>query len=54
MFAIGGVRGLFLRRLAAIAMAFSKFSFLLRRDSTVYHAAPLHGFPLSWGMVWFQ
>lgn len=48
-YAIGGVRGLLFRLLAAIAMAFSKCSFLLRRDSTVYQAAPLRGFPLARG-----
>jgi hypothetical protein len=51
---IGGMRVLSLRLLAAITIAFSKLSFLLRRDSTVYHAAPLHGFPLIRGMVRFQ
>ena len=52
--AIGGIRGLSLCLLAAIAIAFSKSAFLFRRDSAVYPAAPLRGVPLILGMVRLQ
>lgn len=50
-YTIGGVRGVLFLRRVAIAMAFSKFFFRCRRDSAVYHATPLHGFPRALGMV---
>jgi hypothetical protein len=50
-YAMGGVRGFSFLRRVAIAMAFSKFCFRCRRDSAVYHAAPLRGFPRALGMV---
>ena len=50
-YAMGGVRGISFLRRAAIAMAFSKFFFRCHRDSTMYHAAPLRGFPRALGMV---
>ena len=53
-YAIGGVHGLLFHLLAAIAMDFSKSSFLLHRDSTVYQAAPLRYFLLAWGMAGSQ
>ena len=50
-YAIEGIRGFVRLRMTAIAIAFSNFFCRWRRDSAVYQAAPLRGFPLALGMV---
>jgi hypothetical protein len=50
-YAMGGVRGLLLRRVDAMASALSNFLCRWRRDSALYQAAPLRDFPLILGMV---
>jgi hypothetical protein len=50
-YSIGGVHGFLRLRMDAMANAFSNFFYLWRQDLAVYQMAPLHGLPLSLGMV---